>query len=61
MVDGQKIIFNEEGDQEPELELGDIIIMLDEKEHPVFKRNGSDLILRLEIQLVEALCGLLGL
>lgn len=45
------------GDQEPELEPGDIIIVLDEKEHPVYKRNGSDLILRLEIQLVEALCG----
>lgn len=57
MVDGQKIVFNGEGDQEPELEPGDIIIVLDEKEHPVFKRNGSDLIVRLEIQLVEALCG----
>lgn len=57
MVDGQKIVFNGEGDQEPELEPGDIIIVLDEKEHPVFKRNGHDLILRLEIQLVEALCG----
>ncbi|XP_060523614.1 dnaJ homolog subfamily A member 1 [Cylas formicarius] len=57
MVDGQKIVFNGEGDQEPELEPGDIIIVLDEKEHPVYKRNGSDLILRLDIQLVEALCG----
>ncbi|KAF7270857.1 dnaJ heat shock protein family (Hsp40) member A4-like [Rhynchophorus ferrugineus] len=57
MIDGQKIIFNGEGDQEPELEPGDIIIVLDEKEHPLYKRNGSDLILRLEIQLVEALCG----
>jgi len=57
MVDGQKIVFNGEGDQEPELEPGDIIIVLDEKEHPVFKRSGGDLILRLEIQLVEALCG----
>ncbi|XP_044761596.1 dnaJ homolog subfamily A member 1 [Coccinella septempunctata] len=57
MVDGQKIVFNGEGDQEPELEPGDIIIVLDEREHPVFKRSGSDLILRLEILLVEALCG----
>lgn len=57
MTDGQKIVFNGEGDQEPELEPGDIIIVLDEKEHPVFKRNGNDLILRLDIQLVEALCG----
>lgn len=57
MVDGQKIVFNGEGDQEPELEPGDIIIVLDEREHPVFKRSGSDLILRLEILLVESLCG----
>nr|CAH7769706.1 unnamed protein product [Callosobruchus chinensis] len=57
MTDGQKIIFNGEGDQEPELEPGDIIIVLDEKEHPTFKRSGNDLILRMEIQLVEALCG----
>lgn len=57
MNDGQKIIFNGEGDQEPELEAGDIIIVLDEKEHPIYKRSGNDLILRLEIQLVEALCG----
>lgn len=38
MTDGQKIVFNGEGDQEPELEPGDIIIVLDEKEHATFKR-----------------------
>lgn len=57
MSDGQKIVFSGEGDQEPELEPGDIIIVLDEKEHPIFKRSGCDLIIRQEILLVEALCG----
>ncbi|XP_026478026.1 dnaJ homolog subfamily A member 1-like isoform X1 [Ctenocephalides felis] len=57
MTDGQKIVFAGEGDQEPELEPGDIVIVLDEKDHPTFKRSGSDLILRMNIQLVEALCG----
>ncbi|XP_065169535.1 dnaJ homolog subfamily A member 1 [Atheta coriaria] len=57
MTDGQKITFSGEGDQEPELEAGDIIIVLDEKEHPVFKRSGNDLIIRQELQLVESLCG----
>lgn len=57
MVDGQKIVFNDEGDQEPGLKPGDIIIVLDEKDHPRFKRSGSDLILRMNIELVEALCG----
>lgn len=57
MSDGQKIFFNGEGDQEPELEPGDIIILLDEKEHPVFKRSGNDLLIRMDIELIEALCG----
>lgn len=57
MNDGQKIIFNGEGDQEPGYEPGDIIVVLDEKEHSVFKRLGNDLFLRMEILLVEALCG----
>ena len=29
--------------QEPDVEPGDIVIVLDEKEHSVFKRNGLDL------------------
>ena len=37
MLDNQKIQFSGEGDQEPGLEPGDIIIVLEEKEHPVFK------------------------
>ena len=37
MVDGQRILFSGEGDQEPGLEPGDIVIRLEEKEHEVFK------------------------
>ncbi|CAG9133104.1 mitochondrial protein import protein MAS5 [Plutella xylostella] len=57
MTDGQKIVFSGEGDQEPELDPGDLIIVLDEKEHETFKRSGNDLIVRMNIELVEALCG----
>lgn len=57
MVDGQKIVFSGEGDQDPVLEPGDIIIVLEEKEHAVFKRSGLDLVIRVELQLVESLCG----
>lgn len=57
MLDNQKITFSGEGDQEPGLEPGDIIIVLEEKEHPLYKRSGNDLILRMNIDLVEALCG----
>ncbi|KOC61879.1 DnaJ like protein subfamily A member 1 [Habropoda laboriosa] len=57
MVDGQRIVFNGEGDQEPDYEAGDIIIILEEKEHDVFKRSRNDLIMRMQLELVEALCG----
>lgn len=49
MTDGQKIVFSGEGDQEPELEAGDLIIVLDEKEHEVSTTLGSIPILSLPI------------
>lgn len=57
MKDGQNIRFHGEGDQEPGLEAGDIIIVLDEKEHQTFRRHENDLIMEMELQLVETLCG----
>ncbi|XP_046900447.1 dnaJ homolog subfamily A member 1 isoform X1 [Hypomesus transpacificus] len=57
MKDGQKVVFHGEGDQEPGLEPGDIIIVLDQRVHPVFTRQGEDLIMTMDLQLVEALCG----
>jgi DnaJ family protein A protein 1 len=35
--DGDRIVFSGEGDQEPGLQPGDIIIVLDEKEHDIYK------------------------
>jgi len=57
MTDGQKITFTGEGDQAPGIIPGDVIIVLEEKEHPLFKRKGSDLYLEKEIDLATALCG----
>ncbi|KAM8918793.1 LOW QUALITY PROTEIN: uncharacterized protein AAEQ78_026265 [Lycaon pictus] len=57
MKDGQKITFHSEGDQEPGLEPGDIVIVLDQKDHAVFTGGGEDLFMCMDIQLVEALCG----
>ncbi|XP_039989885.1 dnaJ homolog subfamily A member 4 [Xiphias gladius] len=57
MKDGQKITFHGEGDQEPGLEPGDVIIVLDQKEHSVFQRQEDNLIMKMNIKLVEALCG----
>ena len=47
-----------QGDQEPGKEPGDIVIQLEEKEHPTFQRHGKDLTLRLDIDVSEALCGM---
>ncbi|KNC74619.1 hypothetical protein SARC_12839 [Sphaeroforma arctica JP610] len=55
--DGQKITFSGEGDQKPGMEAGDIVIVVREKEHSVFQREGLDLIMKMEVKLVEALCG----
>ena len=57
MEDGKKITFSGEGDQEPGLEPGDIIIVLEEKDHPIFKRDKTDLHMKMQITLTEALCG----
>ncbi|XP_037682520.1 dnaJ homolog subfamily A member 1-like [Choloepus didactylus] len=56
MKDGQKITFHGEGDQEPGLEPGDIIIVLDQKYHAIFAPL-EDLFMCMDIQLVEVLCG----
>ncbi|KAG0941465.1 hypothetical protein G6F57_004970 [Rhizopus arrhizus] len=57
MRDGQKITFSGEGDQAPDIIPGDIIIAIDEKPHPHFKRSGDDLIYEAKIDLLTALAG----
>jgi len=60
MQSGQRINFYGEGEQEPGLEPGDIVIVLkektDDKTEP-FKRHNDDLIYEHKITLVEALTG----
>ncbi|CAH1779345.1 unnamed protein product [Owenia fusiformis] len=57
MKDGQKIPFRGEGDQMPNVEAGDVIIVLEAKEHDTFERKGNDLTCSYTIGLTEALCG----
>lgn len=57
MSSGQRVMFRGEGDQEPGLEPGDIVVVLDQKDHPVFRRHGNDLLMQMTLELVEALCG----
>jgi chaperone protein DnaJ len=57
MKDGQKIVFNGEGDQQPNIVPGDVVIILDEKQHPNFTRKGDDLVYKAKIDLLTALAG----
>jgi len=57
MRHGQRIVFNGEGDQAPNVVPGDIIVVLQQKEHAVFKRDGDDLFMEQDLTLHEALCG----
>lgn len=54
---GTKITFPEKGNQEPGAAPGDLIFVVDEKPHDVFKRDGNDLVFTKRITLLEALTG----
>jgi len=57
MRHGERIYFRGDSDEEPGKEAGDIIFVLSEKKHDLFKRNGDDLLIEMEIPLIEALAG----
>lgn len=55
--EGDKIVLEGEADEQPGFETGDIVFILEEKEHEVFTRVGSDLMATLKVDLVESLTG----
>ncbi|PWN47209.1 putative YDJ1-mitochondrial and ER import protein [Violaceomyces palustris] len=57
MEDGHQITFKEEADQAPNTIPGDVVIVIDEKPHPRFKRRKNDLICDVEVDLLTALAG----
>lgn len=52
-----KYSFYGESDEEPEMKPGDFIVVIEEAEHPVFKRKKADLVMNYTISLKEALTG----
>ncbi|KAK7368141.1 hypothetical protein VNO80_10163 [Phaseolus coccineus] len=54
---GTKITFPGQGNQEPSGAPTDLIFVLDERPHDIFKRDGNDLVVIQKILLVEALIG----
>jgi len=54
---GTRVVYHREGDQYPGRIPSDAVIVVRDKPHPTFKRNGSDVRLVVRIALHEALCG----
>ncbi|KAL7246239.1 hypothetical protein ACSBR2_001377 [Camellia fascicularis] len=54
---GTKITFEGMGNETPGTDPADIIFVIGEKRHPLFRREGDDLELGVEIPLVKALTG----
>jgi DnaJ family protein B protein 4 len=54
---GTKITFPEKGNEQRGLIPADLVFIIDEKPHSVFKRDGNDLVVTQKISLVEALTG----
>ncbi|CAD7683051.1 unnamed protein product [Nyctereutes procyonoides] len=55
--EGTKITFPREGDETPTSIPADIVFIIKDKDHPKFKRDGSNIIYTAKISLREALCG----
>ncbi|XP_030646086.1 dnaJ homolog subfamily B member 1a [Chanos chanos] len=55
--EGTKITFPREGDETPTNIPADVVFVVKDKTHPVFRREGSDIIYPAKISLRDALCG----
>ncbi|KAK9090610.1 hypothetical protein Sjap_023787 [Stephania japonica] len=54
---GTKITFPEKGNQEAGAVPGDLVFVIDEKPHGLYKRDGNDLVINQRISLLDALTG----
>ncbi|XP_018610141.2 dnaJ homolog subfamily B member 1-like [Scleropages formosus] len=55
--EGTKITFPKEGDETPTNIPADVVFVIKDKPHPVFRREGSDIVYIARVSLREALCG----
>lgn len=54
---GEKYVFHGESDAHPDKEPGDVVLVVNEQPHDVYKRKGADLLMEKEITLLESLTG----
>jgi DnaJ homolog subfamily A member 2 len=57
MKSGQRVVFNGEADEAPNTVPGDVVVVLQQKEHDTFRREGPHLFVKKKISLLQALCG----
>jgi len=57
MANNEKVIFERQGEQVPDMLQGDIIVQIKQQAHAVYKRVGDNLYMNLDISLQEALFG----
>ena len=55
MIDEQTIVFNKMADEKMGYQAGDVIVSLDVEDHPVFIRDGNNLLIEKEISFYESL------
>ncbi|XP_026158301.1 dnaJ homolog subfamily B member 1b [Mastacembelus armatus] len=55
--EGTKITFPKDGDETPTNIAADVVFVLKDKPHTLFKRDGSDIIYTAKVSLRDALCG----
>lgn len=54
---GAQFTIHGEGDQVPDVEAGDVVVVIRIKPHKMFQRKGADLLIEKDITLLEALTG----
>jgi len=57
MRDRQKIVFEGEADEKPDVLPGDIVFVLQQKPHDLYDRDGDNLFIKRKINLLESLTG----
>lgn len=57
MRHGQRVVFSGEADEAPDMLPGNVVVVLQQKEHRLFKREGKHLLITKKLSLMESLCG----
>ena len=57
LPDGHKIVFTEKGDEIPGATPGDVVVVVENKTHNLYRRDKANLVHRRRISLCEALTG----